>query len=143
VSPDVPGHPLFERWEEVLARAVAAVGSAGAQLADPAARGPVEALFDFQRQWEEGVLFPRLARYFVGGGPVPVMEAEHRDLERRWASLDPDDARSREAFAKALRLHVRKESLSLLQVARVRLSRREWEALWETASRRGLSLPEA
>ncbi len=140
---DQTGHPLFLSWENVLDRAVTAVGSEGESLSDPASRGAVESLLQFQRQWEEGVLFPRLARYFAGGGPVPVMEAEHRDLERRWAALDPEDDNSRAAFAKALRLHARKESLTLLQVARVRLSRREWEALLDTAASRGLLPPEA
>jgi hypothetical protein len=143
VSAESGAHPIFACWESVLDAAVGAVGTAGEGLAEPSARAAVEALLQFQRSWEEQVLYPRLARYFVGGGPVPVMEEEHRDLERRWHSLDLFDATNREDFARALRLHVRKESLSLVQVARLRLSRREWEALAEAAAARGLALPRA
>ncbi|MGC8488790.1 MAG: hemerythrin domain-containing protein [Clostridia bacterium] len=143
MSAESDPHPIFARWENVLDAAVGAIGSTGEGLAEPTARASVEALLHFQRTWEEQVLHPRLARYFVGGGPVPVMEAEHRDLERRWYRLDVSDARNREDFARALRLHVRKESLSLVQVARLRLSRREWEALAEVAAAQGLALPQA
>lgn len=135
-------HPITDRWQACQAAALAAL-----DRWSPAAAGavadPVQALLAFQRSWEERVLFPRLARYFVGGGPVPVMTAEHRDLEARWAALDLDDAAAVAAFRQSLRLHCRKEELSLQAIARIRLSRRDFEHLQEEAGQLGLTLTEA
>jgi len=139
-------HPLTDAWRLCQERAVAALRAWRPDAEEPAPEA-LETLLAFQRTWEEQVLFPRLARYFVGGGPVPVMTAEHRDLEALWAALRVGgDAESREAgrenLTRHLELHCKKESLSLQTVARIRLSRREFEQLLEQGRLLGLTLGE-
>jgi hypothetical protein len=137
-------HPLTDAWRLRQEQAMAAVCAWRPDLGQSVPEA-FESLLTFQRTWEEQVLFPRLARYFVGGGPVPVMTAEHRELEALWGEIQANgDLGSRETardnLAHRLQLHCKKESLSLQTVARIRLSRREFEQLLEQGRLLGLSL---
>jgi hypothetical protein len=137
-------HPLTDAWRLRQEQAMAALRAWRPDLGQSVPEA-LESLLTFQRTWEEQVLFPRLARYFVGGGPVPVMTAEHRELEALWGEIQVGgDLGSRETvrenLARRLQLHCKKESLSLQTVARIRLSRREFEQLLEQGRLLGLSL---
>lgn len=111
---------LYRRWQ-------AAHQDAGERLAawDPATQPVPEGLADavaFHRTVEERLFFPRLARYFVGGGPIPLMTAAHGRLAE---GPNGDAAAWRDAFL----LHLRQEDLVLLPIARLRFTSREWTAL--------------
>jgi hemerythrin-like domain-containing protein len=141
--------PLWQRWRDVH-RAHAALAERLAAEEEPEAwtgagwdalvREMADAI-DFHRRFEETVFFPRLARYFVGGGPVPLAVREHRQWAEAWDEIvalvgagrrDAGRDRAR-ALAAAVRLHLRKEDLTLLPVARARLSSRDWQKLQELA----------
>lgn len=117
--------PLYRRWQAAHDRAAKCLADWDPQAEDVPAE-LTEALA-FHRTVEERLFFPRLARYFVGGGPIPLMEAAHRDL-----SLGPrGDAR---AWRDAFLLHLRQEDLVLLPISRLRFTSREWAALEEEAA---------
>ena len=115
---------LYRRW--LAAHEDAAQRLAGWNPAEePVPEGLVDAV-GFHRAVEERLFFPRLARYFVGGGPIPLMTAAHRDLAE---GPREDAAAWRDAFL----LHLRQEDLVLLPIARLRFTSREWAALDEQA----------
>ena len=111
---------LYRRWQAVHQDAAQRLAAW-----DPATEPVPERLADavaFHRTVEERLFFPRLARYFVGGGPIPLMTAAHGRLA---AGPNGDAAAWRDAFL----LHLRQEDLVLLTIARLRFTSREWAAL--------------
>lgn len=121
---------LYRRWEEAHAQARAAL-----EAWDPEAEPvppPLVRAVAFHRQVEEALFFPRLARFFVGGGPIPLLVGDHARLADTLATgWTPAQAAEWRA---AFRLHLRKEDLVLLPIARIRFTSREWEALSRDAA---------
>lgn len=101
--------------------------------------GPLEAHADA----EEGILFPELAeRMGADTGVLPVMVAEHRDIQGTVAELSasPEPARARrlaEHLLDVLREHIAKEDDLLFPTARDMLGAERLEAL----DRRYASVP--
>jgi hypothetical protein len=140
--------PLWQRWRDAHRAHVELVE----RLATAAAKDPkpagwdtltreMEAALDFHRRFEETVFFPRLSRYFVGGGPIPLMIRDHRKWQEAWDEIVTLYAAGRteagwervRELAQIVRLHLRKEDLTLLPIARARLSSRDWQHLQELA----------
>lgn len=140
--------PLWQRWRDAHRAHVALVERLAAAVPDDFEDAAWEtvardmaAAIDFHRRFEETVFFPHLSRYFVGGGPVPLMVRDHRRWQETWDEVvalraagrtEAGRERTRE-LVEAVRLHLRKEDLTLLPIARARLSSRDWQRLQELA----------
>ena len=111
---------LYRRWEKVHRDAAQRL-AAWDPAADPVPEDLAHAVA-FHRTVEERLFFPRLARYFVGGGPIPLMTAAHGRL------AEGPQGRAA-AWRDAFLLHLRQEDLVLLPIARLRFTSREWAAL--------------
>jgi hypothetical protein len=121
---------LYRRWEQahVDAKAVLDAWNPETEPLPP----PLVAAVAFHRQVEEPLFFPRLARFFVGGGPIPLLVGDHARLaDALTAAWTPEQAAEWRA---SFRLHLRKEDLVLLPIARIRFTSREWEALSQRAA---------
>ncbi len=117
--------PLYRRWQAAHAAAAECLTAWRPEVEGMPAE--LSEALAFHRTVEERLFFPRLARYFVGGGPIPLMEAAHAKLSQG-PGRDPD------AWRDAFLLHLRQEDLVLLPIARLRFTSREWAALDEEAA---------
>jgi hypothetical protein len=120
---------LYRRWQDAHRAAEAALDAWDPER-EPVPEALVEAV-SFHQRVEEPLFFPRLGRYFVGGGPIPLFSRDHQALvEAAAGHLDPD---ARVRWRDRFRLHLRKEDLVLLPIARLRFNSREWAQLDEAA----------
>lgn len=143
---------LWHRWREVHSRQLSALDALCAVVDDQhgipeewdRAAAAFDAVFQHHRRLEEQIFFPSLARYFAGGGPIPVMLGEHARMNEEWQAIrhSREEASSQVKellgdFANQVRLHVRKEDLTLLPLARAKLSSRDWQKLEQEAGHLG------